>query len=950
MRTTKKLAAVLMLVSFIFSTVSPAMAAGLADITDIAGGNGGNALGNASTIYFGNYWQNAKSGKSGSTNLNDYNKEGIKWRVLSNADGKTLLLSDQGLYADAFNHSDSPSKDNVWKYSHVRAILNNTTADDGFAGDAFSDKEYAAIAETTLSDVDSTDKIFLLSADEVQNTDYGFAAGTSANDTRKALATEMAQHIPVYGNAYYSRSTVDLFDGYPYWWLRSPGGASKKAYCVGNEGDVNYTYGDIGYCDDAVRPALNLNQESVLFLSAAVATKSDGTNYDKNSKSQVGVGDGFALADYDGSNGWKLTLFDKYDATEDTGIKTPNVTQAEIVGKTWDVNDLAETAKTGTKIIEISDQTPTGDEGLKIAYNGAATGTNMYVSALLKDKTTGNYVNYAKVSQDAADTEIIDVSGISGNYTLCIYGEQENGDYQTDYASELYRKDITIPTDMPAPTVNKILSSDYAAGGLTAKISNDCELGFEAGEYDTAVTIEDDKSGKITADASGTTLTGNISVGTDATLTTANTFTLDGAISGEGTIENTGTLNVNGTLAAAVTNNDSVTAKSGSTINSTVTNAAAATTTLETGAAFGAAGKISGGTAVLKENVEFTASNLDGITAFNADKAIYNFSATLNSADPYITAGNIINVDGNATGTIKLGTITLNGTSSDGWAVGTPEEMQYLNATGTDTNLTVDGYQVQTNTGYKYTFSQAKDGSADKIGYMSVLKESETELTLKDLVNNTSTAAGSTNQYTVDGLDETTTEDLGALDNTLRGGKFAIVGSNGDPATDILDGNGNGGIIVADTEHGGAAGDELTLKDITVQNFTPAVTNKEGGTVSLENVIFKNNEDWDIVNEGTVNLTKTNEFDKGISGADGAIVVKDGASLTGQSEGATTITTDTLDGNGDLTAENITINVTGDGGSIVGNLTLEDMTITGAGVDATEETVAGLNLNGTVTV
>ena len=65
-KTAKKLAAVLMLVSFIFATVSPAMAAGLANITDIAGGKGGTT-GDAGTIYFGSYWQSFADGYSSSS-------------------------------------------------------------------------------------------------------------------------------------------------------------------------------------------------------------------------------------------------------------------------------------------------------------------------------------------------------------------------------------------------------------------------------------------------------------------------------------------------------------------------------------------------------------------------------------------------------------------------------------------------------------------------------------------------------------------------------------------------------------------------------------------------------------------------------------------------------------------------------------------------------------------
>ena len=93
-RSIKKLAAILMLVSFIFAAVSPAMAGGLAKITDIAGGGGASknigtetdpvwvASDNTKTIYFGNYWQSYSGDISTATaeqkaNIANYKKEGI---------------------------------------------------------------------------------------------------------------------------------------------------------------------------------------------------------------------------------------------------------------------------------------------------------------------------------------------------------------------------------------------------------------------------------------------------------------------------------------------------------------------------------------------------------------------------------------------------------------------------------------------------------------------------------------------------------------------------------------------------------------------------------------------------------------------------------------------------------------------------------------------------------
>ena len=55
-------------------------------------------------------------------------------------------------------------------------------------------------------------------------------------------------------------------------------------------------------------------------------------------------------------------------------------------------------------------------------------------------------------------------------------------------------------------------------------------------------------------------------------------------------------------------------------------------------------------------------------------------------------------------------------------------------------------------------------------------------------------------------------------------------------------------------------GGELTLQDIIMQDFTVAITNKEGTTTNLNNIIFANNT-TDIQNDGMLNLSGFNNID-----------------------------------------------------------------------------------------
>ena len=489
----KKFLSALMLFAFVFSAVSPAFAGGLTDITYIVGGKGGTT-GDDGTIYFGNYWQSFADGYSSSAtagsanvfNKNNYNKESIKWRVLSNADGKTFLLSDQVMYADAF-YANTSVVNNTWYASEMRGTMNCTTATTfkadgavqtwgGFAGDAFNEKELAAIAETTHtaggtygnSSCTSTDKIFLLSADEVQNTGYGF----TNDDARKTTATEMALHAKIYGGNSASSVYIDSSS----WGLRSPGNANQSLYGVTAAGLVFCSTGR-SYGSDGARTALNLNQESVLILTAAVG-----------GKSAVAVDDGFTLADYSGLDGWKLTLYDKYDATANpTGIKAP--TMVSVTQERTGIDDIAAAAGVGGTI-DLSSGHYTSDWlNPKIAYDSQAImcGKANYVSAIAKD-SDGNLVNYAKISNNSTETnKTLYVDNLSDGDKIFIYAEQANGDKETDYASEL-SEGYTIHKGSEQKDKG-ILTAGYADKDLTADLGNNFNLSFESSQYDTKVNV-----------------------------------------------------------------------------------------------------------------------------------------------------------------------------------------------------------------------------------------------------------------------------------------------------------------------------------------------------------------------------------------------------------------------------------------------------------------------------
>ena len=181
-----------------------------------------------------------------------------------------------------------------------------------------------------------------------------------------------------------------------FWWLRSPSENVYNTAVVNGDGDV-ITDGYNVILDFGVRPAFNLNLNSVLFTSAAAGGKPDG-----------GL---TAVSAYSG-NEWKLTLLDS------------------------------------SRNFAVTETTASGDPGdtVTLHYTGATAGTNEYISVILADSSGARY--YGRVAQPTAESGTVEIkipSDIApGDYTLKVFNEQYNGDYNTDYASKFTDIALTV--------------------------------------------------------------------------------------------------------------------------------------------------------------------------------------------------------------------------------------------------------------------------------------------------------------------------------------------------------------------------------------------------------------------------------------------------------------------------------------------------------------------------
>ena len=350
--------------------------------------------GQASNLYFGNYAQSDKTGKT---------KDPIKWRVLENkASSKQLfLLSDQGLDAVQYH---TKSEDVTWEKSTIRSWLNET-----FYKAAFNSSEQGMIKSTKVTadanpkyvtdpGNDTTDQVFLLSINEVNK--Y-----FSSDDARKCVPTDYAIEQGAFTS---DNCTVDG-KATCWWWLRSPGNSSDCAAHVYDFGDV-YFGGDYvlddSYC---VRPALNLNLESVIFTSSAEGGK-------------ISSAEGVKIADYTG-NDWKVTLKDA-----DREFK---VTESNASGKPG--------------------------ETITLSYSGATiynkdSAPNEYISYIITD-SNDNAIYYDRITQPTSENGQVSITIPTdldaGQYTLNVFSEQYNGGANddtklTDYASEFSTIKLTV--------------------------------------------------------------------------------------------------------------------------------------------------------------------------------------------------------------------------------------------------------------------------------------------------------------------------------------------------------------------------------------------------------------------------------------------------------------------------------------------------------------------------
>ncbi len=154
---------------------------------------------------------------------------GVTWVVLDTNENLSLLISKYALDAYQYNNDCINTS---WEKCDLRKWLNHE-----FVDTAFSTIEQSAICTSTLQDVNTEDRIFLLSESETKQY-YIY------NHRRLCQITPYAESRGAFCNAI----------GRGWWWIRTIGEKENEAKCIDAEGKFRSI--DVDNSDCSVRPAL----------------------------------------------------------------------------------------------------------------------------------------------------------------------------------------------------------------------------------------------------------------------------------------------------------------------------------------------------------------------------------------------------------------------------------------------------------------------------------------------------------------------------------------------------------------------------------------------------------------------------------------------------------------------------------------------------------------------
>ena len=317
-----------------------------------------------------------------------------KWLAIGyNGTGAVSISNTATLFAidniETGKQYEASGTSNFYVDSDIRKVLigdSNANGEGGYYSSKFDSVEKTAILGRTLIHGDYNSNIDNLCDGISDLSNY-------PTDKLWLLSTKEADLLKLD----YRKSATN------FWWLRSPGDGGDYAAYVLDNGLVDYAGDDVHYYN-GVRPAFDLNLQSIIFTSAASGGKSSGA---------AGPNALQAVGDSASSTEWKLTISDS----------TRNGFSA---------------SRTDSDVL-------TAGGTAEITYSGAQTGTNEYVSAIITD-SSDRVLYYGNIASPASETGTASINipndFVAGN-KLYVFQEKCNGTTLTDYSSGLIN--LTAP-------------------------------------------------------------------------------------------------------------------------------------------------------------------------------------------------------------------------------------------------------------------------------------------------------------------------------------------------------------------------------------------------------------------------------------------------------------------------------------------------------------------------
>ena len=341
----------------------------------------------------GNYWTPKSYIYFG---VNGGDSTPIKWRVLDADranDGKTggMFLWSEYLLSDNLKFCFLPggyqvNYSNTYQDSQVQSWCTS------FASDT---SHFSLTEQSTMMGIAKNDPAGNMTSFKIKK--LGVSSLTENDKLFLLSVWELADYVGNYDGA--PGLVAENASGSDGTWLRQPNHLTADFVAAISHDDGRVSAFNVR-TDRAIRPAFNLNSNSVLFTSAAVGGKPEG---------EIGK-----LSTVDASNPteWKLTLKD--------------------TSRSFSASANTAKVKAG--------------ERLSVTYSGAAKGENEYVSAIIVDGN-GTVLYYGHIAQNSASgtaNVTIPSDMVDGDYTLKVFSEQCNGDYKTDYASDFQNISFTV--------------------------------------------------------------------------------------------------------------------------------------------------------------------------------------------------------------------------------------------------------------------------------------------------------------------------------------------------------------------------------------------------------------------------------------------------------------------------------------------------------------------------